>query len=61
MPTPSEIYQRQSNERRVKAENIKSAVARKAVLRKRLAELAHQQSDLNRQISETSREIGRLG
>lgn len=45
----------------MRAENAKSAAARKAVLRKHLGELSRQKSDLNRQISETSRELGGLG
>lgn len=60
MPTSNEIQHRKSDERRVRAENAKSAAARKAVLRKHLAELSHQKSDLSRQISETSRELSRL-
>jgi len=60
MPTPQEIQHRQSDERRVQAENAKAASARKAVLRKRLAELSQQKRDIDRQINETNTELGRL-
>lgn len=61
MPTSNEIQHRKSDERRVRDENIRAASARKVVLRKHLAELTRQKSDLNRQIRETSRELSRLG
>jgi len=68
MPTSNEISHRESDERRVRAENARSAAAAKAakqkqraVLRTHLTELSHHRSDLDRQVSETTREISRLG
>ena len=42
MPTAQEIQQRERDERRVKDEHDRAAAARKAVLKKHLAELSQQ-------------------
>lgn len=57
MPTSNQIQHRDSDAKRVLTENAKAAAARKAVLRRHLAELSRQKSDIDRQINETSREL----